>query len=433
MTPQSSFMIVAPILPGQEAELGALLASMNEAPGLADPDNPVFPFGRFGTLHVARFVILRDLAPEDALAYGMAPSDWPPSLAFLGDCDGPAEAFLAEAVRRAEPGLRQIFAFCRDFPPGGDLLGWMKRHGCPAAAVYVNWIGRSLRQVREEAALRDLLVEHVRRNAASLERKPPAERRAALIDFVEGERRAGRLRLSPPEPTPFGWWLGNLLHAIGVPLLLLLLAPFLILYLPIFAVLLRRRETTDKAITPRPERAHVQALAAIEDRDVTNQFSALGMVKPGLFRLSTVAFLLWLLDYASRHIFNRGHLTRVQTIHFARWVFLDGKKRLFFASNYDGSLESYMDDFINKVGWGLNLVFSNGIGYPTTNWLINDGSKDEQPFKYYLRRHETPTDVWYKAYPGLTTCDLARNARIRDGLERPTMSDGDVLDWLALL
>jgi hypothetical protein len=35
---------------------------------------------------------------------------------------------------------------------------------------------------------------------------------------------------------------------------------------------------------------------------------------------------------------------------------------MLFASNYDGSLESYMDDFINKVAWGLNLVFSNGVG-----------------------------------------------------------------------
>ena len=35
---------------------------------------------------------------------------------------------------------------------------------------------------------------------------------------------------------------------------------------------------------------------------------------------------------------------------------------MLFMSNYDGSLESYMDDFINKVGWGLNLSFSHGVG-----------------------------------------------------------------------
>ena len=39
---------------------------------------------------------------------------------------------------------------------------------------------------------------------------------------------------------------------------------------------------------------------------------------------------------------------------------------MIFCSNYDGSVESYMDDFINKTGFGLNASFSNGIGYPRT-------------------------------------------------------------------
>ena len=64
---------------------------------------------------------------------------------------------------------------------------------------------------------------------------------------------------------------------------------------------------------------------------------------------------------------------------------------------------------------GVELVFSNGVGYPRTHWLVRDGSKSEQQFKYTLRRHQLPTQVWYKAYPGLTAFDIARNTRIRDG------------------
>ena len=30
-----------------------------------------------------------------------------------------------------------------------------------------------------------------------------------------------------------------------------------------------------------------------------------------------------------------------------------------------------MDDFINKVGFGLNVVFSDGVGYPRTRWLLS--------------------------------------------------------------
>ena len=92
-----------------------------------------------------------------------------------------------------------------------------------------------------------------------------------------------------------------------------------------------------------------------------------------------------------------------------------------------------MDDFINKVAWGLNLLFSNGVGYPRTDWLLTGGASDEQKFKYYLFRHQLPVQVWYKAYPGLTAFDLMRNSRIREGIERLSMTDDEIREWLNLL
>jgi hypothetical protein len=44
-----------------------------------------------------------------------------------------------------------------------------------------------------------------------------------------------------------------------------------------------------------------------------------------------------------------------------------------------------------------------------------------------------PTQVWYKAYPGLTAVDLERNERIRNGLEVPSLSDQEASEWAALL
>ena len=432
MMPQSLFMLVAPLEANREGALRTLLASMNLRPGLADPRNDLVPFGQFDRLHFARFVILDDPAADDITVYGLPRPEFGTSLAFLADCDGPADEFLADLVGRAGDGLRRIFAHCQGFAPGGDLLGWMKAHAVRPAASYVNWIGRTVRQIREEAALRDALVTYLDRNAAALVGMEANRIRERLMEFVTAERQAGRLTLTPPEPTQLSWRIRELLHAVGVPLLLLLLAPVLLLYLPLFAYQLRRREHRDPEIVPRPDPDRVRQLAEMEDHDVTNRFSAMGSVKPGLFRRWTVVFLLWILYYGMRHIYNQGYLTRVTTIHFAHWTFLDGKKRLLFASNYDGSLESYMDDFINKVAWGLNLAFSNGVGYPRSNWLIHDGAKDEQKFKHFLRRHELPTEVWYKAYPGLSTVDLQRNARIRQGLEQPGMTAAEVSQWLSL-
>lgn len=192
-------------------------------------------------------------------------------------------------------------------------------------------------------------------------------------------------------------------------------------------------EKTDPEVCPTVEQAYTDELALSEDHDVTNQFSAMGSLKPGFVRLLTTVGVLSTVDFAARHIVRAGRLGRIRTIHFARWVFLDGKKRMVFFSNYDGSVESYMDDFINKTGFGLNASFSNGIGYPRTNWLVMDGCADEQKYKEFLRRHTVPTQVWYKAYPGLTAIDLERNTRIRRGLESSFLNDQEAREWVALL
>ena len=426
-------MVVAPIETGREGDLRQLLSSMNHRPGVVNPHNAIVPFGQFDRLHFARIVILNDQTLNDISAHGVDPLDLPPSLAFLGDCDGPSRDLLTELVVRAGSGLRQMFSHCQGFAPDEDLLSWMNRHEQPPAIMYVNWVGRTVRQVREENDLWNALQAHLQSNAATYAARQPRQIRDSLREFVNAEQRAGRLILTAPEATPLSWRLRNLLHAISVPFVFLFLMLFLVPYLPFFAYQLRRRERQDPEIAPRIDANHAKQLASLEDHDVTNQFSALGSLKPGLFRRWTLIVLLWVLNYTTRHIFNRGRLARVATIHFARWVFLDQKKRLFFASNYDGSLESYMDDFINKVAWGLNLVFSNGVGYPRTRWLVLDGAKDEQRFKYYIRRHELPTEVWYNAHPGLTAFDMERNTRIRQGLEKSTMTDAEIREWLSLL
>ena len=108
--------------------------------------------------------------------------------------------------------------------------------------------------------------------------------------------------------------------------------------------------------------AKVAQLRDGEDHDVTNQYTAMGSIKPGRFRLWTEIVILYGVNWVARHIFTRGSIGRIGTIHFAHWVFLDERRRGFFCSNYDGGHEAYMDDFINKAGFGLNLAFSSYHG-----------------------------------------------------------------------
>jgi hypothetical protein len=419
---QGHFMVTAPVKPDRVQDLRDLLATMNSSPGVVDPDNALVPFGRFETIHVARFVVADDQTLDDRAAFpGLQPSERIP-LIFLADCDGPGDETLARMAAECGSGLRQIFAHCDDFDGHVDLLAWMRAHETPPSAVYVNWIGRTVRQVREEADLH----ERLRAALAGMTERNPQQ--------LHGKLRAAAAsgpRLTPIEPRTLGQWVAFILGIVGLLLLGLVLFIPTLLIAPFFLIALRRAETTDPVIRKRADAAYTRAIAIGEDRDVTNPFSAIGSLKPGWFRLAITVVALRAVGLSAIFLYNRGRLARVSTIHFARWVLLDGNRRVFFASNYDGSLESYMDDFINKVAFGLNLVFSNGIAYPPADFLVNRGAWREQMFKHFLHRRQVKTDVWYKAYTGLTNADLARNARIRQGLERDGMSDADIRRWLA--
>jgi hypothetical protein len=405
---------------------------MNGGPGRINPDNALIPFAKFENLHFARVLVLDDKTTEDVRVYSLQPKTYPLYLAFLGDIDGDEEGFLTELVKVAASGLRKLFSCCIGFESGTDLLTWMKEHRKPSIANYVNWKGRTVRRTREEAMLRQAIESYIQANP-SLQNLSPKEIYAKVRAFVLAEIDSGRLKLTPESPTPLGWCIGNLLHLLGIPLLVLILSPLLILIAPFYLIRLRMLEKTDPEVCPTVDQAYSEELSRGEDHYVTNQFSAMGSFKPGLLRLLTGIGVLTTVDYAARHIVRPGRLGRVRSIHFARWVFLDGTNRMIFCSNYDGSVESYMDDFINKAGFGLNAVFSNGIGYPRTNWLVLDGCADERKYVEYLRRHTLPTDVWYQAYPGLTAIDLERNSRIRQGLEASSLSNQEAKDWVALL
>jgi len=435
MIPQSSFMVLAPVDPARERELREKLASMNAEPGHADPCNKYVPFGKFGDLHVARFVLLDDKTVGDIAVYGVTPPQFPLYLAFVGDIDTSAGAFLEQLANECSAGLRSVFSCCVGFDAkdSSELLRWMTRQSVASAANYVNWRGRTVRRAKEEAALADAIASYLAVNGGTVCAQPATVVHATLRQFMLDEIDAGRLTLTPDPQTPVAWKVENFLHLIGVPLVALLASPVLV-PVGIFALFqLRSLERRDAELCDAVDQGYSHDLAAIEDHDVTNQFTAMGSLKPGIWRRLMAMTAFFAIDYAARHLYTRGGLARVRTIHFARWVVLDGGKRVVFMSNYDGSLESYMDDFINKVGFGLNVAFGAGVGYPRTNWFVLDGCNDERKFKEYLRRHQVPTQVWYKAQPGLTAVDFERNGRIRDGLEARTLSDARAREWVALL
>ena len=201
---------------------------------------------------------------------------------------------------------------------------------------------------------------------------------------------------------------------------------------------LRESETSDNPVDRDPDPALVQAIMARENQlrapngegVVQNHLTAVSIVKPGFLRRWVMLRLgLHLVELAVRSgSFARGFLSNIGTIHFAQWVRIPGKK-LMFLSNYDGSWESYLEDFITKATSGLTIVWSNATDFPKTNWLAQDGAADGDRFKRWVRRQQIPTLFWYSAYPSLTAEQIRLNAKIRYGLARAD-SESDAEEWL---
>ena len=146
-----------------------------------------------------------------------------------------------------------------------------------------------------------------------------------------------------------------------------------------------------------------QDLTSIEDKAglVQNQMTAITPIKPG--RLPTIILKIWLGIVVNRlaGIFSPPMtLNGITTIHFARWAIIDNGKNLLFESNYDGSWEKYIDDFVDLSAFGMNMIWANCLDYPIS------GCRDIESFKAYIRKSQLPTQVFYSAYPQETVNNI---------------------------
>ena len=418
---QSAVTVLAPLAPGQRDDAATALAE------LAGRGRETLAFDRHATLHFARLLLVDG---EE----GPAGEQFPPSVVYTADLDGAPDTHLRELADVSGAGLDRAFSTCIGYPAHPDPAGrlaWLRAHRIPEAAYYVNTVGRGVSQVVAEARLRSGLESYLDQHRAAVADLAPAQVHAALRRhaLTDPQLRFGTV---PARRPPLWWRARQLAHAVAVPAVLLLLSPVLLPSLPLVAVALRLHELRDVPDRRPPDPSAVERLRADEDRVANNPFTVVGLLKPGPFRALLTRVVLFAISYAVRHVLNRGSLAGVKTIHFARWVYLT-PERMTFLSTYDGSLESYMDDFIDKVAWGLNAIFSNGLGYPRTVLLFWRGARDEEPFKNNLRNHQVPNLVWYSAYRDLTALNVAANAAIRRGLARRNLSDDEARDWLALL
>lgn len=422
MPHQLGVTIRAPVAAGRGAELRDWLAEVG-CKGLAEGP---FDLARLPGVHFARLYLLDEMPDLDGRPI-------PATLVFMSEVDAPLHRHLAELVDLAGEGIDRAFGHCTGYPGPGACrrarIAWLRRHMIPASAFYVNTVGRGLEQIRQEARLREALEDYL--DKGDWVGRTAAEIRRELRAYVSGCPSLA-WAMKPPPPPSLRFRAGETVHMVAVPLALTLLLPVLLPVLPVWAVLLRLDERHDQPFTEQPTLRHLDEVASHEDFGTQNPFAVVGFVRPGRLRQLTFRAVLFLTDYGVRHIFNHDSLAGIKTIHFARWVPLDGWRRMTFASNYDGAVEAYNDDFINIVWWGLNATFSNGMDYPPTRWLFFGGAKLEEQFKNTIRCHQVEVPAWYTAYPELSADNIENNAQIRAGL-RGDMSPAQAERWLSLL
>lgn len=223
--------------------------------------------------------------------------------------------------------------------------------------------------------------------------------------------------------------LGTLSLALGGGIL----ATFLIWLVPIlvFVGILYWHEIRDVPDDQTADLDDIRKIAAKENARgyAQNHITAVTLMKPGSFRKLTLALVLWAIGKEIKYWFRPGFVLNMGTIHYARWFRLPGSEMMVFLSNYDGSWQSYLEDFITKAHEGQSAVWSHGRGFPKTKLLVFGGAADGDRFKRWVRRQQIVTPFWYSRFPELTTDQIRTNALIHDGLMR-AHTDTAARAWL---
>ncbi|MBC8100147.1 MAG: hypothetical protein H7Y11_11945 [Armatimonadetes bacterium] len=377
-------------------------------------NNTHIDFDKFQTIHFMRWVMLPKDDPnqqrDDRYDY----------LLFTTNYDGDLAAHLKEFIDHAGDALDKIFGSCIGYPThrtsdptrfAKDFQRYLVQHSYEHETFYIAYRGEGVRDVKNYIAVRRKIQNFVDLDAVQ------AFATAKLEPLLE------KLPNRPEIMTPLKRVLGALRVAV---LIIIGLLDFLWNLVVVFAIrpirraLRRREQPLNLQLNNTEPRT---GIADIEDVVTQNQMTIINHIKPGLHWVIYLKFVLLLIAMAHKYIFTKGDLSGIVTIHFARWVIIDRGRYLFFESNYDGSWENYIGEFVDKANVGLNLVWRYSTpGFP------NGGVEDIEGFKKIIRDNQFPTQVFYSAYPKATVRNILNDRAISAGLEQ-----GAVRDWLQRL
>jgi quinol monooxygenase YgiN len=105
----------------------------------------------------------------------------------------------------------------------------------------------------------------------------------------------------------------------------------------------------------------------------------------------------------------RAAMKEIGTLHDARHVIFDDDTRHMFASVFDGSWDTYIDDFAKTaVGANFEKVFSHAEGFPG---IADPNVKD------WFVAHQAPAGVFGSSYPDLTVQQIWKDQRVNEAFQ----------------
>ena len=95
-------------------------------------------------------------------------------------------------------------------------------------------------------------------------------------------------------------------------------------------------------------------------------------------------------------------LTKLNIVHFARFVFLEKNTKLAVITTYDGTFEDYINDFIDEIGDVFNALLAHMSDAP-----LLPVQQHRQEFLDYVRANDLRCiEPFYSAYPKATVLDI---------------------------
>jgi hypothetical protein len=397
--PPQCLTVLAPITRGKEAALREVLRPIgDDISGTHMPPGgrPHVAFVQSRTLHFARFAILTDpdRGPDAA------------RLLYASVYDGTLEAHAAELAALSSD-FEAIWGKLEGFT-GHDFLAFLRAHAHEPAAYYAAFPDETVSSIclaitaREAGVaagvMRPTFAHGPLARAATVVRRVL---RAApvLVDFVVTVARHG---------------LGDVYH--GTLRILASLDRY-----PVFRLVNRltgnrlpaRRSpyssvAVDACAAPGPLAPGDEIPSNLhpgfrEDVVSQNQLTLVTVIRPG--QSNRVRAVMSAIDAYAKRLAPPGSLIGISTIHFVRWLVIDDGRRLMMVSDYDGSWESYIDEFAEMILSGLDAIWETAVGFPP------DGARDLPAFKRFLRSHQVPAEVFFSAYPSETVLNIANDSR----------------------